>query len=77
MDSHEYIASLGAWSAVCRLDSQITQPLDKAAVLAAAVRLPVPAGVDVSELRTALVRPPFQQQARLFLVDVSRLQGPW
>lgn len=76
MRACKFVDSLTAWEAVQPLGEQLVQQLDKAAVLAAEVRLPVPGGTDVSAFRTALVRPPFQCATRLLLVDVSRLPAP-
>lgn len=73
MDAKQYLASLPAWDGVSRLDPTIAQRVDKEHLLAAEVRLPVPAGTDVSTLRTVLVRPPYQRESRLLLVDASRL----
>jgi len=76
MNARAYFASLPAWDGVNRLDAFLAQRIDKDEVLAAEVRLPVPVGTDVSTFRTVLVRPPFQSESRLLLVDVSRLPAP-
>lgn len=73
MNAKQFLASLPAWDGVGRLDATISQRLDKEDLLAAEVRLPVPVGTDVSTLRTVLVRPPYQRESRLLLVDASRL----
>jgi hypothetical protein len=73
MNAKQYLASLSAWDGVGRLEGTIAQHFDKEHLLAAEVRLPVPLGTDVSTLRTVLVRPPYQRESRLLLVDVSRL----
>jgi hypothetical protein len=74
MNARQYLESLLAWDGVQRLEAHLNAA--KKDVLAAEVFLPVPLGTDISMFRTALVRPPFQRQARLLLVDVSRLPAP-
>ncbi len=73
MNTKQYLASLPVWDGVSRLDAATAQRVDKEQLLAAEVRLPVPFGTDVSTFRTVLVRPPYQRESRLLLVDAARL----
>lgn len=70
MDAKQYIAGLPQWDGRALLAG-----LDKDAVLAAEVTLPVAPGF-VGRLAAVEVRRPYHGRAELIAVDVSRLPAP-
>lgn len=74
MDADAYLRNLPPLGRIVPLD--ISAGLDKAAVVAAEVRLPLAPGVDVSSLRWVRMRPLYEPDTRVLLVDASRLSAP-
>lgn len=72
----EFLSTLSAWDGVGRLDSLLSQGLDKDDILEAEVTLPVAQPFDASLLRVASIRRPYSRDSELILVDVSRLPVP-
>jgi hypothetical protein len=71
MDAKTFIATLPAWDG----NSHLSPLLDKDAVLAAEVKLPVPPGFT-GRLGVVSVRRPYSAQIKLIAVDVCRLTAP-
>lgn len=74
MDAASYLRSLSPLAAIAPLDAS-TAFLQREAVLAAEVSLPLAQGVDVAALRWVLMRPPHARDSRVLLVDASRLSA--
>lgn len=70
MDAKQFLSSLPAWDGI-----ECLTHLDKEAVLAAEVTLPVPPGFT-GRLVAVRVRRPHRAQIELIAVDASRLPAP-
>jgi hypothetical protein len=72
MTAQQFLATLPAWDGQHRLADWLKANLDKEALLAAEVRLPVPPGFT-GRLAAVSVRRPYRARIELIAVDVSRL----
>ena len=75
MDAASYLRSLSPLAAIAPLDASTAFLLQREAILAAEVSLPLAQGVDVAALRWVLMRPPHARDSRVLLVDASRLSA--